>query len=34
VFLNRAGKVVDVHTGQYSSQAALNHDINAFASRR
>jgi hypothetical protein len=24
--------VVDVHTGQYSSEAALNRDINTYAS--
>src|SRR5207302_322056 len=31
IFINRAGKVIDVHTGQYSSQPTLNEDIEAYA---
>jgi cytochrome c biogenesis protein CcmG/thiol:disulfide interchange protein DsbE len=31
VFISRAGKVVDVHTGQYTSQASLDRDIKAYA---
>jgi cytochrome oxidase Cu insertion factor (SCO1/SenC/PrrC family)/thiol-disulfide isomerase/thioredoxin len=31
VFINRAGKVVDVHTGQYISQSALDQDIRTYA---
>lgn len=31
VFISRAGKVVDVHTGQYTSQASLDRDIQAYA---
>ncbi len=31
IFINRQGKVVDVHTGQYTSQNALDNDIQTFA---
>jgi cytochrome oxidase Cu insertion factor (SCO1/SenC/PrrC family)/thiol-disulfide isomerase/thioredoxin len=31
VFIDRAGKVVDVHTGQYASQATLDQDIKTYA---
>jgi cytochrome oxidase Cu insertion factor (SCO1/SenC/PrrC family)/thiol-disulfide isomerase/thioredoxin len=31
IFINRAGKVVFVHTGQYQSQAALDNDIQHYA---
>ncbi|MHB1570391.1 MAG: redoxin domain-containing protein [Solirubrobacteraceae bacterium] len=31
VFINRAGKVISVHTGQYSSQTALDGDIERYA---
>ncbi|HZU61497.1 MAG TPA: TlpA disulfide reductase family protein, partial [Solirubrobacteraceae bacterium] len=31
VFIDRTGRVVDVHTGQYTSQAALDQDISAYA---
>jgi len=31
IFINRAGKVVDVHTGQYDSQGTLDGDINSYA---
>ena len=31
IFINRAGKVVFVHTGQYDSQGTLDHDIDGYA---
>jgi cytochrome oxidase Cu insertion factor (SCO1/SenC/PrrC family)/thiol-disulfide isomerase/thioredoxin len=31
IFLNRAGKVVFVHTGQYDSQGTLDQDISSYA---
>jgi cytochrome c biogenesis protein CcmG, thiol:disulfide interchange protein DsbE len=31
IFIDRAGKVVDVHTGQYGTQAALENDIEHYA---
>ena len=31
IFINRAGKVVFVHTGQYESEAALDNDIERYA---
>jgi cytochrome oxidase Cu insertion factor (SCO1/SenC/PrrC family)/thiol-disulfide isomerase/thioredoxin len=31
VFINRAGKVAFVHTGQYDSQGTLDHDIDGYA---
>ncbi len=31
IFINRAGKVVFVHTGQYQSEAALDNDIQHYA---
>jgi protein SCO1/2 len=31
VFINAAGKVVDVHTGQYGTQAGLDNDIEHYA---
>ena len=31
IFINRAGKVVDVHTGQYQSQGTLDEDIDTYA---
>ncbi len=31
IFINRAGKVVYVHTGQYQSEAALDNDIQHYA---
>lgn len=31
IFINRAGKVVDVHTGQYTSEATLDQDIKTYA---
>ncbi len=31
VFISRTGKVVDVHTGQYLTQAALDQDIKTYA---
>ncbi|MHB1568525.1 MAG: redoxin domain-containing protein [Solirubrobacteraceae bacterium] len=34
IFIGPAGKVLAVHTGQYGSQAALDHDISTYALRR
>lgn len=31
IFINRAGKVVGVHTGQYKSQGTLDGDVSAYA---
>ena len=31
IFVNRAGKVVHVHTGQYETQGVLDEDINSYA---
>jgi cytochrome oxidase Cu insertion factor (SCO1/SenC/PrrC family)/thiol-disulfide isomerase/thioredoxin len=31
IFINRAGKVAFVHTGQYDSQGTLDHDIGSYA---
>ncbi len=31
IFIDRSGKVIDVHTGQYSSQTALDGDIRTYA---
>ena len=31
IFVNRRGKVVFVHTGQYASQGSLNDDISTYA---
>ncbi len=31
IFINAAGKVVFVHTGQYDAQAALDNDIRRYA---
>jgi cytochrome c biogenesis protein CcmG/thiol:disulfide interchange protein DsbE len=31
IYINRAGKVVDVHTGQYDSQGTLDGDIGSYA---
>ncbi|MBV9534338.1 MAG: redoxin domain-containing protein [Solirubrobacterales bacterium] len=31
IFINRAGKVVDVHTGQYTSQSTLDGDIQSYS---
>jgi cytochrome c biogenesis protein CcmG, thiol:disulfide interchange protein DsbE len=31
IFINRAGKVVYVHTGQYDSQGTLDGDVNSYA---
>ena len=31
IYLNRAGKVVHVHTGQYNAQGTLNADITTYA---
>mgnify|MGYP001279908494 CR=1 FL=1 len=31
IFINRAGKVVYVHTGQYEAQGTLNEDIDSYA---
>ena len=31
IFINRAGRVIDVHTGQYSQQATLDNDIKTYA---
>jgi cytochrome oxidase Cu insertion factor (SCO1/SenC/PrrC family)/thiol-disulfide isomerase/thioredoxin len=31
IFINRSGKVVDVHTGQYASASALDADISSYA---
>jgi hypothetical protein len=31
IFLNRAGKVVDVHTGQYQTEGTLVDDIQRYA---
>jgi cytochrome oxidase Cu insertion factor (SCO1/SenC/PrrC family)/thiol-disulfide isomerase/thioredoxin len=31
IFINRAGKVAYVHTGQYDSQGTLDHDIGSYA---
>jgi cytochrome c biogenesis protein CcmG/thiol:disulfide interchange protein DsbE len=31
IYINRDGKVIDVHTGQYASQATLNADVSTFA---
>jgi cytochrome oxidase Cu insertion factor (SCO1/SenC/PrrC family)/thiol-disulfide isomerase/thioredoxin len=31
IFINRAGKVVNVHTGQYKSQGTLDGDVSAYA---
>ncbi len=31
IFISRSGKVVDVHTGQYSSQTALDQDVASYA---
>ncbi len=33
IFVDRAGRVVDVHTGQYDSQGSLDEDISNFALR-
>ena len=30
IFINRAGKIVDVHTGQYESQGTLDGDIDTY----
>ncbi len=34
IFINRQGNVVDVHTGQYTSQSTLDGDIESFAEGR
>jgi len=34
IFINRAGKVVYVHTGQYDSEGTLDQDINSYALSR
>ncbi len=31
IFVNRAGKVVSVHTGQYDSQGTLDADVDTYA---
>ncbi len=31
IFINRSGKVVDVHTGQYTSQGSLERDVATYA---
>ena len=31
IFVNRAGKVAYVHTGQYDSQGTLDQDITTYA---
>jgi cytochrome oxidase Cu insertion factor (SCO1/SenC/PrrC family)/thiol-disulfide isomerase/thioredoxin len=31
IFIDRTGRVIDVHTGQYSTQATLNSDIKTYA---
>ena len=31
IFISSSGRVVDVHTGQYTSQSALDGDITHFA---
>jgi hypothetical protein len=31
IFINRAGKVVYVHTGQYDSEGTLDQDISSYA---
>ena len=31
IFINRAGTVVNVHTGQYQTEAALDNDIEHYA---
>ena len=31
IFIDRTGRVIDVHTGQYSTQATLNNDIKTYA---
>ena len=33
IFINRAGKVAFVHTGQYDSQGTLDHDIGSYPLR-
>lgn len=34
IFIDRAGQVIDVHTGQYSKQSTLNQDIETYALAR
>ena len=31
IFINSAGKIVNVHTGQYSTQGTLDGDVESYA---